>query len=213
MKFVEKELKVEIYQKHIWLDSQCVLNWINSHKALGTFVDSRVKETKADKDIIFHYISTTENPADIASRGAFTCELRDDRLLWHGPDWLTQPQQIWPEWVGASTDKQKAEIQSEAESEYRKSEVMFEAKLVAGEGSPESKEAPFGMDIKCFSSFTKLCRVTAWVNRFIIKVRKETNLSGPLEVTEITKAETMWTKYVQNTEFHSVIENIQKKKI
>ena len=212
MKFVEKELKVEIYQKHIWLDSQCVLNWINSHKALGTFVENRVKEIKADKDIIFHYISTTENPADIASRGASTCELRDDRLWWHGPDWLTQPQQIWPEWIGASTDKQRAEIQSVVESEYRKPAVMFEAKLVAGEGSPESKEAPFGMDIKCFSSFTKLCRVTAWVNRFIIKLRKETNLSGPLEATEITKAETMWTKYVQSTEFHSVIENIQKKK-
>ena len=42
MKFVEKELKVEIYQKHIWLDSQCVLNWIYSHKALGTFVENRI---------------------------------------------------------------------------------------------------------------------------------------------------------------------------
>ena len=89
---------------------------------------------------------------------------------------------------------------------------MFEAKLVAGEGSPELKEPPFGIDIKCFLSFTKLCRITAWVNRFIIKLRKETNLSGPLEATEITKAETMWTKYVQNTEFHSVIENILRKK-
>ena len=36
---------------------------------------------------------------------------------------------------------------------------------------------------------------------FIIKLRKETNLSRPLKATEITKAETMWTKYVQNTEF------------
>ena len=86
-------------------------------------------------------------------------------MWWHGPDWLKKPQQIWPEWIGASTDKQKAEIQSEVESEYRKSAVMFEAKLVAREGSQVSKEAPLGMDIKCFSSFTKLCRVTAWVNR------------------------------------------------
>ena len=68
------------------------------------------------------------------------------------------------------------------------------------------------MDIKFSSLFTKLCRVTAWVNRFIIKLRKENNLSGPLDATEITKAETMWTKYVQNTELHSVIKNIQKKK-
>ena len=65
MKFIEKELSVEIYQKHIWFDSQCVLNWINSQKALGTFVENRVKEIKTDKNISFHYISTTENRADI----------------------------------------------------------------------------------------------------------------------------------------------------
>ena len=49
MKFVENELKVEICQKHIWLDSQCVLNWIQSEKSLGTFVENRVKGIKTDK--------------------------------------------------------------------------------------------------------------------------------------------------------------------
>ena len=212
MKFIEKELKVEICQKHIWSDSQCVLNWIDSKKALGTFVENRVREIKADQSIAFHYISTTENPADIASRGTSTCELRDNRIWWHGPEWLTQPQQTWPEWIGVSTDKQKAEIQSDVESEYRKTKVMFEAKLVAGEGSPESKETPFSMDIKRFSSFSKLCRVTAWVNRFIKKLSKETDQSGPLNAIEINKAETMWMIYVQSIEYHSVIDNIQKKK-
>ena len=28
-----------------------MLNWINSKKVLGTFVDNRVKEIKADKDL------------------------------------------------------------------------------------------------------------------------------------------------------------------
>ena len=85
MKFVENKLKVEICQKHMWLDSQCVLNWIQSERPLGTFVKNRVKEIKADKDINFHYISTTENPADKASRGTSTRELRVDRIWWHDP--------------------------------------------------------------------------------------------------------------------------------
>ena len=148
MKFIEKELKVEIDQKHIWLDSQCVLNWINSKRVLGTFVENRVKEIKADKNIHFHFISTTENPADLASRGTSTFELRDNRIWWHGPEWLIQPQQTWPEWEGASTDKQKAEIQSNTEAEFKKTKVIFEAKLIAGEGPTESKEAPYSMDIK-----------------------------------------------------------------
>ena len=89
---------------------------------------------------------------------------------------------------------------------------MFEAKLVAGEGSPELKEKPFNMDVERFSSFTKLCRATAWVKRFIEKLTKRTNLSGPLKSTEISKAETMWTAYVQHTEYSNVIDSISKEK-
>ena len=80
MKFVENELKAEICQKHIWLDSPYVLNRIQSERPLGTFVENRMKETKTDKNIYFHYISTTENPADKASSGTSTRELRDDRI-------------------------------------------------------------------------------------------------------------------------------------
>ena len=53
MNIVENELKVEICQKHIWLDSQSVLNWIQSETPLGTFVENKVKEVKTDKDIKF----------------------------------------------------------------------------------------------------------------------------------------------------------------
>ena len=80
MKFVQEELKLELSQKHIWIDSQCVINWINSKRALGTFVENRVKEIKQDKHLKVHYISTTENPADIASRGVRSHELKDNRL-------------------------------------------------------------------------------------------------------------------------------------
>ena len=212
MKFVENKLKVEICQKHIWLDSQCVLNWIQSERPLGTFVENRVKEIKTVKDINFLYISTTENPADKASRGTSTRELRDDKIWWHGPEWLVQPQQTWPEWKRASTDQEETEIQSQTKSEFRKTKVMFEAKLVAVEGSPELKEKPFNIDVERFSLFTKLCRGTAWVIRFIEKLRKRTNLSGPLKSTEISKAETMWTAYIQHTEYSNVIDSISKEK-
>ena len=88
MTYVEKELKLSVIQKTIWLNSQCVLGWIESKKSLATFVENRVKEIKRHKDIEFHYISTKENPADIASRGMSTKELQFNRLWWNGPDWL-----------------------------------------------------------------------------------------------------------------------------
>ena len=65
LKFVHKELRVTISEKHIWIDSQCVLNWMNSKQTLGTLVENRIKEMKEDEDINFHYILTKENPADI----------------------------------------------------------------------------------------------------------------------------------------------------
>ena len=95
------------------------------------------KLTGEAKNAVSGILLSNENPADIASRGTSTCELRDNRMWWHGPEWLTQPQQTWPEWIGASIHNQKAEIQSDVESEYRKTKVMFEAKLVAREGPPE----------------------------------------------------------------------------
>ena len=90
--------------------------------------------------------------------------------------------------------------------------MLFEAKLVAEEGSPELKDKAFNIDVKRFSSFTKLCRATAWVIRFIEKLRKRTNLSGPLKSTELSKAETMWTAYVQRTEYSNVRDSISREK-
>ena len=183
MKFVQEELNVEISEKHIWVDSQCVLNWINSKRTLGTFVENRMKEIKRDKDTKLHYISTKENPADMAGRGTGTQELKDNKLWWHGPKWLTNSKQDWSEWQPELTDKKREEVRTQIESEYRKTRVMFEAKLVAGEGSKDERnveiKTPYGIDIRRFSSLTKLLRVTALSERFVNKLRKKSNRSGP----------------------------------
>ena len=216
IKFVQKELKIELSQKHIWVDSQCVINWINSKRTLGTFVENRVKEIRQDKHLKVHYISTTENPADIASRGMRSHELKDNKLWWHGPKWLTQSNQEWPEWQNNLSEQQKQEAQTQTETEYRKSQIIFEAKLVAGEGPIVDKivesKAPFGIDIERFSSLTRLLRVTALAERFINKLRKTTNKSGALDESEIAKAELLWTTYLQRHQYSDVIESIETDK-
>lgn len=193
-----------------------MLNWISSKKALGTFVENRVKEIKQDKDINLHYICTKENPADMTSRGTGTQEQKDKKLWWHGPKWLTKSKGDWPEWQPELTDKQKEEIQTETESEYRKTMVMFEAKLVAGEGpatgrNVESK-TPYGIDIRRFSSLTKLLRVTALAKRFVNNLKTKSNRSGPLDESEIDNAERLWTKYPQRDQYSDVIESIKRAK-
>lgn len=77
---------------------------------------------------------------------------------------------------------------------------MFEAKLVAGEGSKDERnveiKTPYGIDIRRFSSLTKLLRVTALSERFVNKLRKKSNRSGPLDESEIANAERSWTMYL-----------------
>ena len=82
MKFVATQLQLPIFQKHLWIDSQCVLSWIRSKKLLSSFVENRVKEIRGHKDITFHYIPPKENPADIASRGVSMEDLLDNKLGW-----------------------------------------------------------------------------------------------------------------------------------
>ena len=48
---------VNVSAKHVsWIDSQYVLNWLNSKKQLGIFVKNRITEMKGDNDVKFHYI-------------------------------------------------------------------------------------------------------------------------------------------------------------
>ena len=67
-----------------------MLSLLNSIRPLGVFVENRIKEMKTGGDIEFHYISKTENPVDIASRGASACALQHSILCWHGPDWMVE---------------------------------------------------------------------------------------------------------------------------
>ena len=185
-------------------------------RALGIFVENRVKKIKQDKDIKLHYISTKGNPADTASRGTGTHELKDNKLWWHGPKWLTKSKQDWSEWQRELTDKQKEEVQTQTESEYRKTQVMFEAKLVAGEGPTRDRivesKSQFGIDIRRFFIPDKMfaCDSTVW--KIVNKLRKKTGESGPLNESEIANAERLWTTYLHRDQYGEVIESIQKAK-
>ena len=166
MNFVEKELKLEIEQKHVWLDSQYVLKWIGSSRTYTNFVQNRLNEIRSTKEIHYHYIASSENPADFPSRSLDTEELRDNRLWWYGPKWILSPTDDWPVWKLSS-----AEDDSPEQAGNGSKNVLFEAKLVAGEGHmdnqsvPGQVSAPMGIDINRFSSVTKLLRITALADR------------------------------------------------
>jgi hypothetical protein len=77
-------------------DSEIALYWLKSDKKLKPFVQNRVNiiREKSNPNSWYH-VATSENAADILSRGASCKEL--ERSTWlTGPKWLTQHRATWP---------------------------------------------------------------------------------------------------------------------
>ncbi|VDI44461.1 Hypothetical predicted protein [Mytilus galloprovincialis] len=67
------------------------------------------------------------------------------------------------------------------------------------------------MECENFSSLIRLLRITAWVQRFIKKLKKDT-ISGPLTAKEIEDAKFMWIVHIQRKHFAKEIHDITKNK-
>ncbi|GIY25512.1 reverse transcriptase [Caerostris extrusa] len=70
----------------------------------------------------------------------------------------------------------------------------------------------FILDENKFSNLGKLLRVTAWVKRFVTKLRKKTCESGLLTAAEIKEAEEYWVRRVQLDNYCSDIQLLKKNK-
>ena len=106
-------------------------------------------------------------------------------------------------------EDQYEEVRSQTESEFRKTNILFEAKLMAGEDHSEIMtnqfiNAPFNLNLQNFSSVTRLWQVTALALRFVNKLRKKTNQHGPLNANEMELAEILWKKHVQRQQYSDV---------
>ena len=206
MKFVERELQIEIQQKHMWLDSKCVLHWIGSKRTFAVFVENRLKEIRDDREINFHYIASAENPADMASRGIQTEELQRNNLWWYGPEWLLSSCDNWPTW---KLNNIEDEALTDDTTELSTKNPMYEAKLIAGEacvkeGDESAVRTPLDIDIHRFSTLTKLLRVTALALQFISKLRG-TRSKDHIDSEDIVQAERLWICYVQRSHYSDII--------
>ena len=57
------------HEKHCWSDSTVALWWITGESEYKQFVANRVAKIQDAKGIEWHHVPTTENPADLRSRG------------------------------------------------------------------------------------------------------------------------------------------------
>ncbi|XP_069129210.1 uncharacterized protein [Argopecten irradians] len=155
----ELELERVVY----WSDSQIVIHWLSSEKQQNKFIKNRRKEIN---DLTgskhWRYVPTHCNSADLQTRGISAEEFQDNRLWFHGPPWITQPQS-WPVWKECDTAVLSAieDTGNENCSETAKDKGM----------EPTSNMADI-VQIERFNSYLKLLRVTAYVVRFVNNLLK-----------------------------------------
>ena len=77
-----------------------------------------------------------------------------------------------------------------------KKHVIFEVSATAPDENKVKVRKPFEIDEARYSSFKKLLRVTAYVNRFINYMKNKRKIDNQLTANEINIAELVWIKYI-----------------
>ena len=96
-RFVTDSLRLDV-PTHLWTDSQIVLFWLQSTKPLPQFIEHWMREiTQLIPTATWRYCPTTDNPADLLTRGLSFEQFSTSSLWWHGPEWL-RDQGKWPSW-------------------------------------------------------------------------------------------------------------------
>lgn len=157
----------------LWCDSTIVLAWINASPTnWKTFVANRVSEIQEltmNNNCSWKHVRTSNNPADLVSRGLNPVQILNCNLWWHGPVWLGDSPDSWP----TLETNRVVDL-----PEQRKTKISL-ATIVS---------QPL-IDISRYSSFLKLQRVTATCLRFINNLRDQINKkSGPLQSIELKEA-------------------------
>ena len=202
LRFIAKELELTDKQMTLWTDSKCVLDWLKQKDNKDVFVRNRVKEIIKENDINFRYINTKHNPADIPTKGMTTEELKISSLWWHGPEWLKKNEDQWPTWDVNQINKET--IEETLETKGKGTDVIFETSIpaaTADEETADNCQPPFGIQAEKYSTIKDLLRITAYVNRYQLKLRKKITTKGQLTAEEIEAAKTLWIKYLQRKHY------------
>lgn len=185
-KTVQEESRFEFEKVRYLTDSRVTLAWIQGQtRTYKPFVSSRVAEIQSNTEPTdWSHCPTDVNVADDVTKGIPVEEIN---VRWlPGPTFLQLPEEQWPTQRGTPDMK-------EVNRERRKVTITCATTVLK----------PV-LDCTKFSSWKRLLRVTAYVQRFCHNVRaklprqKDVNThEGPLNSCEMRSAEEYWLKVAQ----------------
>ncbi|XP_018376047.1 PREDICTED: uncharacterized protein LOC108769525 [Trachymyrmex cornetzi] len=203
---VKQAIQVKVVETHAWCDSMVVLYWIRGDASRWkSFVSNRVTEIVDNLPAAnWRHVKSAENPADLLSRGATPVKIRDNRLWWYGPKWLSESlrpahgEELHPNVL--ESDMADAEIEAKGRSRL--------CHLNVQQFSPNESLHRLIQDC---STLTKIERSLAYCLRFLHNCRKEPRdrLRTRLTLQEINESRRMIIKYTQSFYFQEELGNLQ----
>ena len=189
---LDKEFAYQDVSHEFWCDSKVVLGYIaNSSRRFHIFVSNRVGFIQSHTTVMqWHYVPSSKNVADIASRGCSAKQLADSRWF-NGPEFL---------WQSTLPDFDKClPLLGDKDPEVRSATVHV---ACASEGSV--------LDLLTrFSSLQKVLRIVAYCVKFFrhcaAKCRGGNIVSGSLTPADLNDAECRLACLVQQEHFGSEI--------
>lgn len=186
MKTVQDALNRQDITIYCWTDSMITLGWIRGEaERWQTFVANRVSEIKRLlPNAKWNHVVSTENPADVISRGIEPQKLENYLLWWNGPNWLKDEKLP----ITKTTPEICMEIKKSFSTTIHKKEPN---------------------DIwERFSDLTRMIRVLSYCYRFFHK--QTTN--EPISLEEIKQTTIRTIKIIQQEVFDQEIQMLQNNK-
>ncbi|GBN91455.1 hypothetical protein AVEN_54442-1 [Araneus ventricosus] len=194
-------LKMNIEEVILFSDSTIALAWIKSppHQ-LKTFVGNRVSKIQSlTEQHQWRHISSTQNPADIISRGADPTDLKNLNLWWTGPTIFIEE---------TNNDFSSTEIKMDS---FEKELYSAEHKQLYTNNLVLSSDSDFITQILSLSNnFQKLIRILSFLFRFLYNCKTKEKKSGSISVEEFQHAKKYLVKTIQVNVFSAEINALKK---
>ena len=192
-------LEVKIHCVLLWSDSNIALSWIKNEKhttelSKDGFISRRVELIrKFLNNENWRYIPSSENPADLLTRGITAKKLEKSKLWWYGPPCI----------------RDYTVISSASSDIFAESQPSNTLCLSAVQSEPMFL-------FSRYSNFSKLLRITSYCLRFIenlkLRILKKEKILGPLTCEELKNSKMRLCKIAQKERF-SVEYNLLKRNV
>ena len=187
-------LEIDLLPSVFWSDSMIVLSYIRSEShRFKVFVANRVSYiTALTTPQQWHHVSSTDNPADVASRGCLAASLP---LVWmSGPPFLGHLRDAWSPEVDVP-------LVCDLDPETKPAICCLNSKSVFVH--------PLDALIEHYSDYYRLKKALAWL--LCIKRRLlHPGTSVQLKASHMKEAEEMLVKHVQKSSYAQELEDLQQ---